>query len=168
MIGWRSTRLSTLGGDTVSSDGSEKTLVEEYTVPGSKHEYINSTPGNLLSARQHRAESRDCFKIQTQFTASKQRMFSAIFFWHYRDGQLHRIATGLLRSCELSSFKCLIWSRPRWLGLRCVIWMVSVYCFIRHVLYCHSFFTIRSPNHSSFTGIKHFHKIPMESPLRGR
>ena len=29
--------------------------------------------------------------------------------------------------------------------------------------YCHSFFTIRQPNHSSFTGIKHFHKIPTGS-----
>jgi len=27
--------------------------------------------------------------------------------------------------------------------------------------YRHSFFTIRYPNHSSFTSIKHFHEIPM-------
>ena len=34
--------------------------------------------------------------------------------------------------------------------------------------YCHSFFTIRwSPNHSSFTDIKHFHKIPTGSPHAG-
>ena len=35
------------------------------------------------------------------------------------------------------------------------------------LIYCHSFFTIRQPNHSSFTSIKHFHKIPTGSPPAG-
>jgi len=33
--------------------------------------------------------------------------------------------------------------------------------------YRHAFFTIRWPNHSSFTSIKHFHKIPTGSPPAG-
>ena len=33
--------------------------------------------------------------------------------------------------------------------------------------YRHSFFTIRFPNHSSFTSIKHFHKIPTGSSPAG-
>jgi len=34
--------------------------------------------------------------------------------------------------------------------------------------YRHSFFTIRLPNNSSFTSIKHLHEIPTGSPLQGR
>jgi len=33
--------------------------------------------------------------------------------------------------------------------------------------YCHSFFTIRQPNHSSFISIKHLHEIPTELPPAG-
>ena len=33
--------------------------------------------------------------------------------------------------------------------------------------YRHSFYTTRQPNHSSFTIIKHFHKIPTGSPPAG-
>jgi len=33
--------------------------------------------------------------------------------------------------------------------------------------YCHSFFTIRWHNHSSFISIKHLQKIPMGSPPAG-
>ena len=33
--------------------------------------------------------------------------------------------------------------------------------------YRHSFFTMRYPNHSSFTSIKHLHEIPTRSPSAG-
>jgi len=33
--------------------------------------------------------------------------------------------------------------------------------------YCHNFFTVRQPSHSSFTSIKYLHKIPTGSPPVG-
>jgi len=33
--------------------------------------------------------------------------------------------------------------------------------------YRHSFFSVRLPNHSSFTDIKHLHEIPTGSPPTG-
>jgi len=33
--------------------------------------------------------------------------------------------------------------------------------------YCHSIFTVRQPNHSSFISIKHLHEIPTRSPPVG-
>jgi len=52
---------------------------------------------------------------------------------------------------------------------------LSVCLSVRHVpvldenrlTYCHNFFTIRYPNHSSFIIIKHLHEILMASPPAG-